>query len=226
MTKKNYNKDWTKEQAKAYINSNIEITGDGCHEWQRSLTKDGYGQFATPIRGIKGVHRLAYALANDFTFTSRDQQVMHLCDNRRCCNPDHLELGTAVENMRHAWERGSFTNAGENNPKSKIDDSIVTEMLDRFLAGETRDELAVRYGVHRSTVGNIIRGDSWCHIPRPASLNSKTKNQTLNNESVTEILLRLKSGESGYSLAQTHGVSYNTIARIRRGETWSHLPRP
>lgn len=37
----------------------------------------------------------------------RGEQVDHLCRNRRCINPEHLEPVSAAENRRRAWERAA-----------------------------------------------------------------------------------------------------------------------
>lgn len=87
-----------------YIAKNTQIdTITGCHNWTGPLTKDGYGQVG-PERiferyRIKGAHRLAYHLATGHDFAGRHEQVRHSCHTRRCCNPAHLSIGNALQNM-------------------------------------------------------------------------------------------------------------------------------
>jgi hypothetical protein len=71
--------------------------GRGCWEWSGADSGTGYG-----IVGWDGqkyrVHRLAYELTKG---PIPDGLVIdHLCRNRRCCNPDHLEAVTQRENTR------------------------------------------------------------------------------------------------------------------------------
>jgi hypothetical protein len=50
-------------------------------------------------------HRVAYALANDLDPETLGGVVRHTCDNPPCCNPAHLVLGTARENVEDARAR-------------------------------------------------------------------------------------------------------------------------
>lgn len=74
---------------------------DECWEWQGSLRGDGYGQFYA-----HGKHRAVHRFAHYITTLEWPPVVRHKCDNRRCCNPHHLEGGTQQDNMRDVVERG------------------------------------------------------------------------------------------------------------------------
>lgn len=78
---------------------------DPCWEWREGLDTKGYGQFtpvscASPLRA----HRVAYELIKGPIPSG--MQVLHSCDNTRCCNPNHLRVGTHQDNMRDMTERG------------------------------------------------------------------------------------------------------------------------
>jgi HNH endonuclease len=55
-----------------------------------------------------GVHRLAWEHANGPI--PEGMQVLHKCDEPRCCNPDHLFLGTQAENMADKVRKGRARN--------------------------------------------------------------------------------------------------------------------
>src|SRR5690349_20028702 len=71
----------------------------GCIEWTGTRNTKGYGRIARG--GVNGrflmAHRVAYELARGPI--PEGLQLDHLCRNRLCCNPDHLEPVTRQENV-------------------------------------------------------------------------------------------------------------------------------
>lgn len=75
--------------------------GTGCWPWQRSRDPSGYGRIQVGGRStnggrLLGAHRIAYKLVKGPI--PEGLQIDHLCRNRRCINPDHLEAVTMREN--------------------------------------------------------------------------------------------------------------------------------
>lgn len=67
---------------------------DGCWPWRGPLTRDGYGRFGRPARLA---HRLAYELMR--RPIPEGFVIDHLCRNRRCVNPVHMEAVKQRENI-------------------------------------------------------------------------------------------------------------------------------
>jgi CRISPR-associated protein Cas1 len=77
--------------------SKVDVKGDDdCWLWRASESAHGYGQFR--FKGtVDKAHRVAWVISNG---TIPDGMwVLHRCDNRKCCNPKHLRLGEAQDNV-------------------------------------------------------------------------------------------------------------------------------
>lgn len=72
----------------------------GCWDWLASQTTAGYGQFYLDGRP-RPAHRVVYELL--VGSVPEGLELDHLCANRDCVNPDHLEPVLHVENMRRSW---------------------------------------------------------------------------------------------------------------------------
>lgn len=81
-------------------------TRSGCWEWQGFRHHSGYG--AVNWRGKPWrVHRLAYRLWKGEIPAGLD--VCHACDNKPCCNPDHLWAGDQRANSLDVVLKGQHT---------------------------------------------------------------------------------------------------------------------
>jgi hypothetical protein len=79
----------------------IGVPPNGCWEWQGALTEAGYGEFMLNRKPVYA-HRHCYELL--VGPVPKRKELDHLCRNRKCCNPAHLEPVTRKVNAeRGAW---------------------------------------------------------------------------------------------------------------------------
>jgi len=85
---------WSPRQRLDYYSTPDPLSG--CHIWHGPSVNGGYGHLR--YHGQKWLaHRLAWTLKHG---PIPDGMILcHRCDERRCCNPDHLFLGTRGDNM-------------------------------------------------------------------------------------------------------------------------------
>lgn len=78
-------------------------TAEGCWEWTGKIAKCGYGYMSFGHRIQRRAHRVSYELVHSELPAACHQLVVdHLCGNKLCVNPLHLELTTQRQNVRRA----------------------------------------------------------------------------------------------------------------------------
>lgn len=122
----------------------------GCWLWSGSISSTGYG--TQYIHRSSGRHTL---LAHRWMYERKvgpipeGLDIDHLCQTKRCVNPDHLEPVLPSVNC----QRG---------PKAKLTTDEVADIRAAYAMGAaTQVELGRHYGVHSATVSRIVRGERW-----------------------------------------------------------------
>lgn len=80
-----------------------------CWNWKLSKDRLGYGRMTISMGSRKqfrseSAHRYSYEIFNGPI--PAGMCVLHRCDNRSCCNPDHLFIGTQKENIHDMHKKG------------------------------------------------------------------------------------------------------------------------
>ena len=167
---------------------------DGCWLWLGAKSPDGYGMLNVRDHRGTNAHRIAYALkVGDIP---SGFSVLHSCDNRLCVRPDHLFLGTQLDNVKDMAKKGRDRKAMGDRNASRL----YPEKRPR---GE-RHAYRLHPGLH-------ARGE-------------RAANAKLKESQVIEIRRSWKAKElSQQALAGKYGVTSATINDVVLGKTWKHL---
>lgn len=134
-----------------------------CWNWSGCTTEDGYGLFCMDYKQYL-THRLAWENRNGKI--PKGMHVLHSCDNPKCCNPNHLSLGTVQENMKDKVDKERQFKGKHNQPsKPRLTLEDIADIKTLYDSGEySQRGLARLYGVGHLQVFKIIHGKSSPHI--------------------------------------------------------------
>lgn len=154
----------------------VDIRGsDECWEWQGALTR-GYGRLkrGDGTKKLAYSHRVAYELKNGPI--PEGMLICHKCDNRPCCNPAHLFIGTQMDNVRDMINKGRRAETlfdtkeiverirGENAWNSKLTEANVIDARKRVACGEPCSVLAKELSVSKQCIEKVVYRMSWKHV--------------------------------------------------------------
>jgi len=133
---------------------------DECWNWKGS-TIAGYGGISEKGRRLYS-HQVAYTIA--YGSIPEGMWVLHQCDNRKCCNPSHLWLGTRQDNIDDMVNKDRHSRGERKGKGAKLTDDKIVEIRKLKELGISQKELAVRFSVNQSTISRICAVKNWRHI--------------------------------------------------------------
>jgi hypothetical protein len=122
---------------------------DGCWYWTGAKGNHGYGQFALNKKTFLP-HRLAYQIY--VGKIPKSLHVLHSCDNRICVNPDHLFLGTPLDNMRDKIKKG------RDRYNTKLSFEQVQEIIKMVSDGVKQRDVAKKFNTCFQNISMIVNG--------------------------------------------------------------------
>lgn len=135
---------------------------DECWPWLGAKDKTGYGRFRFVDR-LECAHRVAFMIAGGQIPSSKlDRRywvIMHSCDNRACCNPKHLSLGTYRANAADMLAKGRGRIGLKPHNQARADFIVNDPRPLRKFCAET--------GIPLSTAGRIRRAAGRSPAPKP-----------------------------------------------------------
>lgn len=131
----------------------------GCWLWEKTVAREKkpYGRISHLGR-MYAAHRVAYELYVGPIYDGL--WVLHKCDNPACVNPDHLRLGTGMDNVQDRDAKGR-TAAGSRCTQAKLSiEQIAAILKDHRLAKDVgRDYGISRWSIYKLRNGTTYRGE-------------------------------------------------------------------
>lgn len=141
----------------------------GCWIWQLGMGRDGYGKIKINKKTVRA-HRASWlAFRGEIP---ESMLICHKCDNPMCVNPDHLFLGTPMDNMRDKVEKGRWRGGpacwekdrkGAGHHNAKLNDAKVR--LIRLLGKAiSTNRWAAEFGVSHQAIKMVQQNKTWTHV--------------------------------------------------------------
>lgn len=129
-----------------------------CWVWTSYRDPMGYGRFNITKRQPKLAHRVAYALV--VGPIPDGIHACHRCDNPACVRPEHIFLGTALDNMRDMSRKGRHGGrSGAQHSQAKITADIAGQIRAAWSqGGVTMRALGRQFGLSHGRISAVVRG--------------------------------------------------------------------
>lgn len=161
--------DANRPDMKDAIKSKVKINPKSdCWEWIGWVEKNGYGRM-TFKRKTGWAHRYAYEA--HLGKIPKGMDVCHTCDNRKCCNPEHLFVGTRKDNMQDCMRKGRTSRGLIHSVKitsgirarrlTKLTMEKARLIRQKKANGATNKDLAGEFGVDVSSIRLVVSNRIW-----------------------------------------------------------------
>ena len=150
---------------------NVILSKDGrvwrdCKEKKFSVDKMGYPVYTFSVNNkTKNFHLHRLLLQAFVRLPIEKEQCLHINGIKKDFRLENLRWGTAKENIADSINHGTFP-MGEKHPKSKLTNNDIHDIrnLRRIKNSPTNKQMSIYYVVRPSTIGKIIRNETYRSI--------------------------------------------------------------
>lgn len=137
-----------------------------CWPWTASTDSDGYGWFSINATTISAHRYSALLRYKELGY----YLVRHTCDTPSCVNPNHLVLGSPLDNSNDMKERNRQA-CGEKQHQANLTDDKALEILKKYkIEVDSKrtygclERLAKEYNVPKQCIYRITSRQSYKHL--------------------------------------------------------------
>lgn len=140
----------------------IPEVNTGCWLWCAGTFRDGYGKIRINGKFLKA-HRYSYEI--HYGEFDKTKNICHKCDVKPCVNPQHLFMGTPLDNTRDKIKKGRARyHRGEECHTARLAEYEVKEIRDYYKSGISSKFLAQKYRITKGHVWGIVTRKRWKHV--------------------------------------------------------------
>ena len=144
-----------------YIWSLIEKNDNGCWIWN-GIIKNQYPYISINHKDI-AVHRYMYELHKGKI--PKNHNVCHSCDVPKCVNPEHLWVGTQIQNIQDMInKKRDYKIRGEKHHKAKVSLDQVIQIKKLLNKNMPMTKIQKELNISYKTIQHIKHGTSWSHV--------------------------------------------------------------
>lgn len=122
-----------------------------CHEWTGAVEREdvgrGYGKAVIGGKNKKA-HRVVFEIETGQSIVGKI--IKHSCNNKKCCNVDHLSASTHKDNMKDAASDGLLRKT------ERVSDELRREIIDAYKTEKRISELSRRFKRDRATISKLL----------------------------------------------------------------------
>jgi hypothetical protein len=130
-----------------------------CWNWTGRVDIGGYGRFSQGSGHWTKAHRASYQLYKGNI--PEGLVIRHLCNNRRCVNPEHLAVGTHKDNTDDMFRTNPPDRTGDRSHAKKITQADADTIRQWREFGYTQQAIGDAFGIKQPQVSSILAGKVW-----------------------------------------------------------------
>lgn len=142
------------------VKARCTVDNNGCWNWTGAKAS-GYGRIKRN-KVVLSVHRIAFQSSHPGVQMD-GMDVCHHCDNRACCNPEHLFLGTRQDNMIDCSNKKRLAAQNGKHVAPKYDESWIPVVVNLRRQGLSKRRVARVLGWDYTTLRRYERRHQICY---------------------------------------------------------------